>query len=178
MHIGKSLKCTLASYLHTNNEHSLLSSWATDPHLIDVKTTISQCLHLNSIWAKMLNAPGKVPCYTSAHLSLQTNLQWWRWETLDRGDVTETHGRMVLRRIWEMRSFAVYQGDAEVGKSRGRKLRGNWLAWIYLENKHPFNGLFSRTTWVSRNQKDKTNLDFNEATDNGVANHLHLAPHR
>ena len=29
----------------------------------------------------------------------------------------------------------------------------------------PFNGLFSRTTWVSRYQKGKTNLDFTEARD-------------
>ena len=29
----------------------------------------------------------------------------------------------------------------------------------------PFNGLFSRTTWVSRYQKGKTNLDFSEARD-------------
>jgi len=36
-------------------------------------------------------------------------------------------------------------------------------------NKHPFNGLFSRTTWVSRQQKGKTILDFNEARDNEVA---------
>jgi len=28
---------------------------------------------------------------------------------------------------------------------------------------HPFNGLFSRTTWVSRHQKGRTILDFNEA---------------
>ena len=33
---------------------------------------------------------------------------------------------------------------------------------------HPFNGLFSRTTWVSQYQKGKTSLDLNEATDNGV----------
>ena len=30
---------------------------------------------------------------------------------------------------------------------------------------HPFNGPFSRTTWVSRYQKGKTNLDFTEARD-------------
>jgi len=30
----------------------------------------------------------------------------------------------------------------------------------------PFNGLFSRTTWVSQYQKSKTNLDFTEARDN------------
>jgi len=33
---------------------------------------------------------------------------------------------------------------------------------------HPFNGLFSRTTWVSWYQKSKTSLDLNEARDNGV----------
>jgi len=32
---------------------------------------------------------------------------------------------------------------------------------------HPFNGLFSRTTWVSRYQKGKTSLDLNEAEDDG-----------
>jgi len=33
---------------------------------------------------------------------------------------------------------------------------------------HPFNGLFSRTTWVSRYQKDKISLDLNGARDDGV----------
>jgi len=33
---------------------------------------------------------------------------------------------------------------------------------------HPFNGLFSRTTWISRYQKGKTSLDFNEARGDGV----------
>ena len=33
---------------------------------------------------------------------------------------------------------------------------------------YPFNGLFSRTTWVSRYQKGKTSLDLNEARDDGV----------
>ena len=51
---------------------------------------------------------------------------------------------------------------------------------------HPFNGLSSRTTCVSRYQKGKTSLDLNEARDDGVwdavasaglyANYLHLAP--
>ena len=34
--------------------------------------------------------------------------------------------------------------------------------WLLLQ---PFNGLFSRTTWVSRYQKSKTNLDFTAARD-------------
>ena len=33
---------------------------------------------------------------------------------------------------------------------------------------HPFNGLFSRTIWVIRYQKDKISLDSNEARDDGV----------
>jgi len=33
---------------------------------------------------------------------------------------------------------------------------------------HPFNGLFSRTTWVSLYQKCKTSLYLNEARDDGV----------
>jgi len=33
---------------------------------------------------------------------------------------------------------------------------------------YPFNGLFSRTTWVSWYQKGKTSLDLNEAGDDGV----------
>ena len=33
---------------------------------------------------------------------------------------------------------------------------------------HPFNSLFSRTTWVSRYQKGKTSLDLNETRDYGV----------
>ena len=33
---------------------------------------------------------------------------------------------------------------------------------------HPFNGLFSRTTWVSRYQKPKISLDLNERRDDGV----------
>jgi len=47
---------------------------------------------------------------------------------------------------------------------------------------HPFNCLFSRTTWVSWRQKDKSTLDFKETRGNGVvvasagpyANHLPL----
>ena len=33
---------------------------------------------------------------------------------------------------------------------------------------HPFNSLFSKTTWISRYQKGKSNLYFNEARDDGI----------
>jgi len=39
------------------------------------------------------------------------------------------------------------------------------LSLILLLLLHPFNGPLSRTTWVSRYQKGKTNLDFTEARD-------------
>ena len=49
---------------------------------------------------------------------------------------------------------------------------GYWdKTWIYHKaplthtHTHPFNGLFSGTTQVSRYQKGKTNLDFTEARD-------------
>jgi len=68
----------------------------------------------------------------------------------------------------------------------------NWLnsvATQWRTHTPPFNGLFSRTTWVSRYQKGKTCLDLNEASNDGVflgavasagpyANNLHLAPDR
>ena len=40
--------------------------------------------------------------------------------------------------------------------------------WTVTTTTCPFNGLFSRTTWVSWYQKDKTGLDLNEARDDGV----------
>jgi len=54
---------------------------------------------------------------------------------------------------------------------------------------NPFNGLFSRASWVSHYQKGKTSLDLNEARDDGVGFwdgsgissticKLHLAPDR
>jgi len=51
----------------------------------------------------------------------------------------------------------------------------------------PFNGTFSRTTWVSRYQKGKTSLDFTEASDSEwqwhvctllqTDNHASIPPH-
>jgi len=42
------------------------------------------------------------------------------------------------------------------------------LSQLGLLLQHPFNGLFSRTTSVSRYQKGKTSLDLNGARDDGV----------
>ena len=42
-----------------------------------------------------------------------------------------------------------------------------WQSTTTTTTLQPFNGLFSRTTWVSRYQKGKTNLDFTGARDGG-----------
>ena len=43
------------------------------------------------------------------------------------------------------------------------------VTWrILLLLLHPFNGLFSITTWLSQYQKGKTDLDLNEASHDGV----------
>jgi len=60
---------------------------------------------------------------------------------------------------------------------------------LFTTTSCPFNGLFSRTTWVSRYQKGKTSLDLTEAGDDGglgtavasagpYASNRHLAPDR
>jgi len=41
--------------------------------------------------------------------------------------------------------------------------------WVDIYRLHPFNGLVSRTTWVSWYQKGKTSLDLNEARDDWVS---------
>ena len=42
------------------------------------------------------------------------------------------------------------------------------ISYAVKQQPHPFNGLFSRTTWTSRCQKGKTSLDLNKAKDDGV----------
>jgi len=42
------------------------------------------------------------------------------------------------------------------------------ISLLLLLLQHPFNGLLSRTTWVSWYQKGKTSRDLNDARDDGV----------
>jgi len=57
---------------------------------------------------------------------------------------------------------------------------------LNIQTNNHFTASYSNTTWVSRHQKGKTILDFNEARDDGMAvasagpyaNHLHFAAHR
>ena len=86
-------------------------------------------------------------CSAAATLSLDSSPSYWqvRWTTFT---------------YWSVYCFCHHQ-----------------LHWIAVSELlllllplllHPFNSLFSRTTWVSRYQKGKTSLDINEARDDGV----------
>jgi len=60
--------------------------------------------------------------------------------------------------------LSIYEGKGdpmECGSYRGIKLLEHAMKLL-----HPFNGPFSGTTWMSRYQKGKTNLDFTQARDN------------
>ena len=48
-----------------------------------------------------------------------------------------------------------------------RVIAGSQSTKVLLLLLHPFNGLFFRTTWISRYQKGKSSLDLNESGDNG-----------
>jgi len=62
----------------------------------------------------------------------------------------------------------------------------DFLSTYHTLELHPFNSLFSRTTWVSWYEKGRSILDFTEARDDGLevssagpyANHLCFVPDR
>ena len=63
-------------------------------------------------------------------------------------------------------SDANYRYVVDVLLTSARRRRVYWADGISIkQQQQPFNGLFSRTTWVSRYQKGKTNLDFTGARD-------------
>ena len=52
--------------------------------------------------------------------------------------------------------------------SRTAKEQNRTATYYLLLLLHPFNGLFSRTTWVNRYHKGKISLDLTESRDDGV----------
>jgi len=52
--------------------------------------------------------------------------------------------------------------------SRTAKEQNRTASYYLLLLLHPFNGLFSRTTWVNRYHKGKISLDLTESRDDGV----------
>jgi len=62
---------------------------------------------------------------------------------------------------WFLNSFNVFGPFSAQPSSRITTMLSRHQRLV----QQPFNGLFSRTTWVSRYQKGKTNLDFTGARD-------------
>jgi len=60
------------------------------------------------------------------------------------------------------------QADEQTDTRPSHKPCSAYYASNAIYSTQPFNGVFSRTTWVSRYQKGKTSLDLNKARDNGV----------
>ena len=56
-----------------------------------------------------------------------------------------------------------------MGKSLVSYLFDSQCRSHYRTHTHPFNSPLSGTTWVSRYQKGKTNLDFSEASGSGIS---------
>ena len=60
------------------------------------------------------------------------------------------------------------QADEQTDTWPSHKPCSAYYASNAIYSTQPFNGVFSRTTWVSRYQKGKTSLDLNQAIDDGV----------
>jgi len=69
---------------------------------------------------------------------------------------------MYLRGFFTMQHYICYVRVTSV------RVRALLLSKLLLLP-HQFNGLFSRTTWVSRYQKGETSLGLNEVRDDGVS---------
>jgi len=71
--------------------------------------------------------------------------------------------RRTDARVWHPSLRRVFRPTASAIALRGLHLAADNV--LRKQHTHPFNGPLSRTTWVSRYQKGKTNLDFTEARD-------------
>jgi len=71
----------------------------------------------------------------------------------------KSHTTTGLQQLYKCTAL-YHQTAPDCSRRRRRRRRQRLLL-------HPFNGLFSRTTWVSQYQKRKTSLDLNEARDGG-----------
>jgi len=83
--------------------------------------------------------------------------------------LTETHHGSVNARQ-SAGSAICHLGQADC-ENTGLDGDGQVIYQILHTYTHPFNGLLSRTTRVSRYQKGKTNLDFTEARDSEWQRH-------
>jgi len=109
-----------------------------------------------SMWSRHLNSvqvpsfyrkdQSNAPCF----VLIIDSFCWLRWES------------KYIVPIWIFRSCAVHHQVQVIVIMI--LFTNKWLLLLL----HPLNGLFSRTTLVSQNQKGKASLDLNEARDDGV----------
>jgi len=80
--------------------------------------------------------------------------------------VTRTSASVPAPRLLPVNTVTLYLFAVHIHPARP------WTQYTTHAHKllllHPINGLFFRTTWVSRYQKGKTSLDLNESRDDGV----------
>ena len=82
------------------------------------------------------------------------------------------HNRSISPAGWAHSSKPAAAGLllwAHIGTDRQTDRRKNTVPFHRHTHTHPFNGPFFWTTWVSRHQKGKTDLDFTEARDSGIS---------
>jgi len=101
----------------------------------------------------------------------------WRWEMenvrqsalpwLDGRDLglQLTQGRQLHHHLWTFSDKLLHLRHMNSVIASLQHTTINILLLLLL---HLFNGLFSRTSWVSQYQKGKTSLDLNEARDDRV----------
>ena len=98
-------------------------------------------------------------------------IEWWGVDVL----ICLEQGAVFLHMVQLMLLHPTTPSSLASFKSRLVVPFCYWLTQLVMEKKplhthththtHPFNGPFSRTTWVSRYKKGKTNLDFTEVRD-------------
>jgi len=114
---------------------------------------------------------------------MKQGMMGWQWHQLDHMQIICTSLQTGDHASTSSLNFFTGQMLFLVPTNSVKVLKAKQL--LTTTTLHPFNGLFSRTTWVIQHQKE-TILDFTGARDDRVAvvsarpyaNHLHLAPHR
>ena len=109
--------------------------------------------------------------YTSLHMGLHIHPTQFSTSTCSEREYFEGEMEQVLPA--SCLSCHLTNSDKACSNKKGPPIGTQWSILSSLTTRHththtpthPFNGPLSGTTWVSRYQKGKTNLDFTEARD-------------
>jgi len=132
-----------------------------------------------------LEWPRSIACFQRVAVGMLL-LLWWSWSI----HLTRRHFQVNLeQRCWYYFGFHLSAFVCLCSSKKRNLLEATFLSLEYARHAkdnteqtiwthhmiirillllRPFNGLFSRTTWVSQYQKSNTSLDVNEARGNGV----------